>query len=140
MDTMKIEASSNVRFPELSELPVGSRIYFAEEKLPYRIRARSNRYLVCTKPFNLRKTVLYTIVDLVEGIRGAENLILGFGAETNEQCANMINRLEGRSEEISAEVLSEIRKIIPDFDPGPPIQTEISYRNRIPARIVRVVK
>jgi hypothetical protein len=40
------------------------------EKRSYKIQARSDRYLVCTKPFNLRKTVIYTIVDLDQYIRG----------------------------------------------------------------------
>lgn len=52
---------------------VGERIWFAEERRPYVVRACDDRYLVCTKPFNIHHTVLYTIVDLHEGIRGADN-------------------------------------------------------------------
>lgn len=105
------------------DAPVGSRITFAEEVRAYTVRARSDRYLVCTKPFAPLRTVLYTVVDLLENVRGTENLIFGMGAETDEQCADMLRRLEG----IDA--------------PGhfyPCHHTEVSYRNRVPLKIVRV--
>ncbi len=51
----------------------GDRIWFAEEKRPYRVRACGGGYLICTKPFNPRHTYQYTIVDLNAGIRGADN-------------------------------------------------------------------
>lgn len=104
--------------PLIKVVPVGTRIWFAEEKKPYRVRARCERYLVCTKPFNPRKTVLYTVVDLEEGVRGTENLVFGFGAETDQQCEEMIKRLQG----------------IDDMS----IQTEVSHRNRVPLDVVRI--
>ena len=88
--------------------PAGSKIKFAEEKQRYTVRAASERFLICTKPYNPKRTVIYTVVDLVENIRGTENLIFGRGAETDEQCAEMLARLEG-------------------FD----TPTEISRRNRV---------
>jgi hypothetical protein len=80
--------------PRVDGLPVGGRVWFAEEKKPYTVQARSRRFLVCTKPFALKKTVLYCIIDLKERIRGPENLVFGFGAETPEQCRAMVTRLE----------------------------------------------
>jgi len=88
-------------------------IRFAEERRGYRVQAASQRFLVCTKPFF--KTTLYTIVDLVEQVRGPENLIFGAGAETREQCEAMLARLEGRDTELGW-------------------TTEISHRNRIPLK------
>ena len=82
---------------KLRELPVNGKIWFHEEKRPYRVRARGNRYLVCTKPFNLKRTTLYCIVDLEEQIRGPEDLVFGLGAETVEDCQWMLARLEGRN-------------------------------------------
>lgn len=73
----------------------GDKIKFAEEKQRYTVQAAGARYLVCTKPFNPRRTVLYTVVDLKERVRGPENLVFGFGAETREQCERMLDRLEG---------------------------------------------
>ena len=54
-------------------MKVGDKVWFAEEKRPYRIRAMGERYAVCTKPFNPRHTVLYTVIDIVEQVRGTEN-------------------------------------------------------------------
>lgn len=102
----------------LTDLPVDSRIWFAEEKRPYTVQARSDRYLICTKPFAAQRTVLYTIIDLQEGVRGPENLIFGMGAETREQCEQMIGRIEGRDR---------------DFES----RTEVSWRHRIPTNVSR---
>jgi hypothetical protein len=55
----------------------GQRIKFAEEKQSYKIVAANERYLICTKPFNLQKTYLYTIVDLEGKRRGPDNMIFG---------------------------------------------------------------
>jgi len=55
----------------------GKRIKFAEEKRSYKIVAMNDRFVICTKPFNLRKTFVYTIVDLEEQLRGPDNMIFG---------------------------------------------------------------
>lgn len=96
-------------------LPVGARVWFAEEKLPYTVQARSSRFLVCSKPFAARRTVLYCIIDLKERVRGPENLVFGFGAETRAQCERMVRRLEDTD------------------DP-----TEVSHRHRIDLVVRRV--
>jgi hypothetical protein len=95
---------------ELLAAKVGDKVRFAEEKLAYTVQARSERFLVCTKPFNPKRTVLYTVVDLAQSIRGTENLIFGLGAETREQCEQMLARLEAG-------------------------KTEVSYRNRVPLKL-----
>lgn len=92
-------------------MKVGDKIKFKEEVQSYTIQACDERFLICTKPFNLRKTVLYSIVDLVERIRGPENMVFCLGFETKTACEGALTRLqEGKS--------------------------EISYRNRIPLCIV----
>lgn len=95
--------------------PVGSRIYFEEEVRPYNVQAAGERYLVCTKP--CFGSVLYTVVDLVEQVRGTENLIFCGGAETRELCEEMLDRLEGAG-----------------CDNGT-WHTEVSHRNRILLKI-----
>lgn len=98
---------------------VGDQIKFRNEKQRYRIRACNERFLICTKPFNPKQTVIYTIVDLEEKIRGPENLIFGMGFETDTQCLDALNRLMGK-----------------DKDVGFP--TEISHRNRVPLDIEEI--
>lgn len=87
-------------------MKVGDKIKFKAEKQRYTIQAMNERYLICTKPFNPMHTVLYTIVDLEKQIRGRENLVFGMGAETTEQCEEMLERLtigteDGMKSEIS---------------------------------------
>jgi len=131
--------NTTIPLKSLATVPVGTRIYFAEEKQPYRVKARSKRFLVCTKPFNLAKTVIYTIVDLKEGVRGPENLVFGMGAETDEQCREMVDRLEGREKPMTKKDLAWVRKVAPDFVEPEPSATEVSHRHRIDAKVARIV-
>lgn len=82
-------------------MKVGDKIKFAEEKRAYTVQALGPRYAVCTKPFNPKHTVLYSVVDFKEKVRGTENLIFGMGAETREQCQEMLERLETGETEVS---------------------------------------
>lgn len=91
-------------------MKVLDKIKFAEEKQAYTIQALGPRFAVCTKPFNLKHTVLYSVVDFKEKVRGTENLIFGAGAETRGQCEEMLTRLETG-------------------------ETEVSHRNRIPLKM-----
>lgn len=99
---------------DLAPLKVGDKIWFEGERLGYTVQARDARYLVCNKPFNPRRTVLYCVVDTVENIRGPEGVVFGIGAETSHQCLRMLRRVStGR--------------------------TDISYRRRAPLKIVKVL-
>lgn len=56
---------------------VGDKIKFKSEKCKYKIVGLTDRYLVCIKPFNLKHTYLYTIVDLVKKERGPDHWLMG---------------------------------------------------------------
>lgn len=71
----------------------GMKIKFKSEKQKYTVRCASKRYAICTKPFNARQTVLYTIVDQWQQLRSPEDLVFGAGAETDEQCYEMLIRI-----------------------------------------------
>ncbi|MFA6876127.1 MAG: hypothetical protein WCQ87_05790 [Parabacteroides sp.] len=57
---------------------VGDKVWFKGEKRPYTIKACNERYLICTKPFNLQHTVFYTIVDLDTNWRAPNDLVFNF--------------------------------------------------------------
>lgn len=95
----------------LASLAVGHRVWFESERLPYTVQARSDRYVICTKPFAAQRTVLYTIIDVEESVRGADNMVFGGGYETREQCEDRLAELHG------------------------PDGMEVSHRNRIPLDI-----
>jgi len=82
-------------------LPVGDKIKFRCYRQRFTIRARDERYAICTKPFNPKKTVMYTIVDLERGVRGPEDLIFGRGVETDKECNEMLQRLISGESEVS---------------------------------------
>jgi hypothetical protein len=87
-------------------LNVGDKIKFRSEKQRFTVKAKSDRFLVCTKPFNLKKTCLYTIIDLDKMIRGADN----YG---------------GRYDYM---IQDEINQCLADLELG---DTEVSYRNYV---------
>jgi len=81
---------------------VGDKIKFVEEKKPYTIKACNERYLVCTKPFNLKHTVLYTIVDLQEGIRGTNWFVFNiYNYMVDSDCKQCLEELISGECEIS---------------------------------------
>lgn len=73
---------------------IGDKVYVPNEKRPYTVQARDERYIICTKPFAARHTVLYFIVDLVEQRRGPDNLVFCLGYETQEECINALKELK----------------------------------------------
>ena len=84
------------------KMPEGTKIKFAEEKQRYTVISSNRFYSVCTKHFNPKKTVLYTIIDWYNQIRGTENLVFGMGAETKEDCDEMLKRLTDGDSDISS--------------------------------------
>jgi hypothetical protein len=83
------------------KLNVGDRVKFEREKQRYTVQAASERFAVCTKPFNARKTVIYTIVDFKRNVRGTENLIFCMGFEDQQHCQDALQRLEAGESEVS---------------------------------------
>lgn len=82
--------------PPREALTVGSRIWFEEERLPYTVRGITSdrRWVICTKPFAARHTVLYTVIDFDREVRGVDDRVLGFGYETDEDCAMSLGLFE----------------------------------------------
>lgn len=82
---------------------VGARIWFADERKPYAVRAVSadGRWAVCTKPFAALKTVLYTVVDFEEQLRGTDNYVGCLGYETDDECAEALALFECGEAEFS---------------------------------------
>jgi len=85
-------------------LAVGDRVEFDGEKRRVRwtVRAVSGdgRYAICTVPFNVRRTVLYTVLDFDSGVRGPDNYY-GLGYETEEAIAAALARFEEGDAEVS---------------------------------------
>lgn len=91
---------------------IGDKVKFAEEKQRYTVSACDDRYLVCTKPFNPKKTYLYTMVDLKSKIRGTDGYAMNWGFDYRKK--------------------EDAEKYISNLKSG---EIEISYRNRIKLNI-----
>ncbi len=88
--------------PSFPALEPGQRLRFRGEARPYRVRVvtAGGRFAICTKPLNILKTVQYSVVDLAEGVRGADNFY-GLGYETDEQCTAAAERFASGDAEVS---------------------------------------
>lgn len=78
---------------------VGDKVYVPKEKKPYRVKARDDRFIICTKP--CFGTVLYFIVDLKERWRAPDNMVFCSGYETEEQCKERLAELQSGEIELS---------------------------------------
>ena len=73
---------------------VGDKVYIPNDKRPYRVRVRDDRYIICTKPYNPQQTVLYFIIDLVDKWRAPDDRIFCAGYETDEDCNERLKELQ----------------------------------------------
>lgn len=99
---MGVHGKPPYHFERPYDLYPGAKVRFVGEKQAYTVICTSKRYTICTKPFNLQHTVLYCIIDWEEQVRGPENVIFGMGAETTEQCLEMLVRLLDGESEVSS--------------------------------------
>lgn len=83
------------------KVAVGDRVYVPTDKRPYTVKARDERYIICTKPFAAKHTVLYFIIDLEEKRRGPDNMVFCSGYETDEECAERLQELQSGEIEVS---------------------------------------
>ena len=81
----------------------GTKIWFDDERFGYTIRSCNERYLVCTKPYNFKKeTVIYSMVDLWEGIRGKDGYIFSpYDYFNQEDCDNYLKDITNGDVNIS---------------------------------------
>lgn len=81
---------------------VGNKVFVPGEKRPYRVRARDERYIICTKPYNPQHAVIYFIVDLKRKWRTPDDRVFCSGYETDEQCNDRLKELQSGEIGLSA--------------------------------------
>jgi hypothetical protein len=66
------------------------------ERQRYKVMARDERFVILTKPFNAKKTYIYSIADLQREERGPCNLIFGppCALDTEEGAAEALDLLK----------------------------------------------
>ncbi|OFE10329.1 hypothetical protein A5N83_03145 [Rhodococcus sp. 1139] len=76
-------------------LSAGQRVQFSESQRWWRVRAASDdrRFVILTSPFNLRKTVYYTILDTERGVRGPDDRMFSNGYESDSDIADRMREL-----------------------------------------------
>lgn len=76
-------------------LMVGDKVKLADTVQKWTVRGvtKAGRFAILTKPFNLRRTVLYSVIDFDRGVRGRDNFY-GLGYETDEQVADALHNFQ----------------------------------------------
>ena len=82
-------------------IDIGEKVFISGHKRPFKVKARDERYIICTKPFNPQRTVQYFIIDLIEKWRAPDNMIFCFGYETDEDCRERLKQLQDGTIELS---------------------------------------
>lgn len=86
----------------LAHLEVGDKIYWIGQKRPYAIKARDERYIICTQPCNFHKSVMYSIIDTEELICAPNNLVFNpYNYKKQEDIEQSLNDLEKGEYELS---------------------------------------
>jgi hypothetical protein len=101
-------------------MKIGDKIKIPNQRNRFTIRAFDKRFIIMTKPFNARKTYLYSIIDLQELLRGPDNLIFGNYNCYEKEADKCLKQLQNGEIEIShrrckvlePEVLEQINKLI----------------------------
>lgn len=83
------------------DLKVGDPVFISLDVRPYRVKCRDERFIICTKPFNLKHTVMYFIIDLERKVRGPDDRVFCMGYETQEQCEERLKELQTGQIEVS---------------------------------------
>ena len=83
------------------KLNVGDKVYIPDHKRPFKVICRDNRFIICTKPLNIYRTVIYFIIDLAENRRGPDNMVFCSGYNTEEQCLEKLKELQEGTIEVS---------------------------------------
>lgn len=60
-----------------------AKVRLSGERQRYTVMARNDRFVILTKPFNARRTYLYTIADLNREVRGPCDLIFGLPCDVD---------------------------------------------------------
>lgn len=103
----------------MKKLKIGQKVFFKEEKAGYTVKAVSERYAILTKPY--KSTVIYTILDLKEKIRGTNNLVF--------------NIYDYKKQEDIDKCMEDLNRDILDADAA-----RLSTRNHIPIKITMITE
>ncbi len=76
-------------------LLVGQKVRFDRTKTAWTVRAvtKAGRFVILTQPFNLQRTVSYTVIDFDRGVRGVDNYY-GMGYTNHEEIADALHEFQ----------------------------------------------
>lgn len=81
----------------------GQRVWFSDGKKSFKVREANEKFAICTQPYNFKpETVIYTIIDFENNIRGMDNMVFGVhDYYSDEDCAEAMKELLSGDLEVS---------------------------------------
>jgi hypothetical protein len=99
MNTTK-QPSRPIREPAIAvdprpTLTIGDKVKLSDTVRRWTVRGvtKAGRFAILTQPFNLKRTVLYSVIDFDRGVRGRDNFH-GLGYETDEQIVDALHNFQ----------------------------------------------
>ena len=75
------------------EYKVGDKVKFVDEQRPYTIKACNERFIIATKPYNPKRTFMYTIIDFEHLVRGADNYSCLYEYDKEEEAQKALQNI-----------------------------------------------
>lgn len=73
------------KYISIQEAKVGDKIKFSSDRISFTIKARSESFIICTRPKPFSKSFWYTIIDTKRNVRGPNNLVLNHYDYTKQE-------------------------------------------------------
>lgn len=87
---------------------VGDKVKFETEKQRYTIMACDERFIIAQKPFNARKTYIYTLIDMKKKQRSGDNYYCRFDYTDHEECQEALKLLNETAQRDKANENAEV--------------------------------
>ena len=121
-------------------LTVGDRVRFEPYRRAMTVRAvtTGGRFAILTSPFAAQRTVTYTVIDFVRGVRGCDDHY-GLGYETDEQVAAALEAFQATEDDLRGQRAREAQARGETSWPYV-FAAEVSHRHFVPLDIVTVLR
>lgn len=91
---------------------VGDKVKFWGEKRAWKIRACDERFIIATKPYNPKRTFLYTIIDFKYLVRGADNYGCLYNYDNEKEAKKALKQLSKQNKNLDCDLHISFRNYV----------------------------
>lgn len=94
------------------EYKVGDKVKFWGEKRAYKIQACDKDFIIATKPYNPKRTFIYTIIDLKHLVRGADNYGCLYDYDKEKEANKALKQLSKQNKNLDCDLHISFRNFV----------------------------